>query len=147
MAFQQHRRPLMQCLLKEFKTIQEEEYTEELVTQGLPLMFEILRASKVRGSYHHCCHVSQEPAGLPSATRPPTPRPELMLQPQPQLLLDYLRCHFREQLGYRGQWEKFLLIWQVNANSRDRQHPLTPTAVSQLVCFFLFLFLSLGHTS
>ncbi|XP_059042755.1 ankyrin repeat and BTB/POZ domain-containing protein 3 isoform X2 [Mustela nigripes] len=45
-AFQQHRRPLIQCLLKEFKTIQEEEYTEELVTQGLPLMFEILKASK-----------------------------------------------------------------------------------------------------
>lgn len=49
-AFQQHRRPLIQCLLKEFKTIQEEEYTEELVTQGLPLMFEILKASKVRGA-------------------------------------------------------------------------------------------------
>lgn len=48
-AFQQHRRPLIQCLLKEFKTIQEEEYTEELVTQGLPLMFEILKASKVQG--------------------------------------------------------------------------------------------------
>lgn len=48
-AFQQHRRPLIQCLLKEFKTIQEEEYTEELVTQGLPLMFEILKASKVGG--------------------------------------------------------------------------------------------------
>lgn len=47
-AFQQHRRPLIQCLLKEFKTIQEEEYTEELVTQGLPLMFEILKASKVQ---------------------------------------------------------------------------------------------------
>lgn len=48
-AFQQHRRPLIQGLLKEFKTIQEEEYTEELITQGLPLMFEILKASKVRG--------------------------------------------------------------------------------------------------
>ncbi|XP_050995675.1 ankyrin repeat and BTB/POZ domain-containing protein 3 isoform X2 [Acomys russatus] len=45
-AFQQHRRPLIQCLLKEFKTIQEEEYTEELISQGLPLMFEILKASK-----------------------------------------------------------------------------------------------------
>ncbi|XP_054844406.1 ankyrin repeat and BTB/POZ domain-containing protein 3 isoform X3 [Eublepharis macularius] len=45
-AFQQHRRPLIQCLLKEFKSIQEEEYTEELVIQGLPLMFEILKASK-----------------------------------------------------------------------------------------------------
>ncbi|XP_064417430.1 ankyrin repeat and BTB/POZ domain-containing protein 3-B isoform X2 [Latimeria chalumnae] len=45
-SFRQHRRPLIQCLLKEFNSIQEEEYTEELVTQGLPLMFEILRASK-----------------------------------------------------------------------------------------------------
>lgn len=43
--------PLIQCLLKEFKTIQEEEYTEELVTQGLPLMFEILKASKVWGGW------------------------------------------------------------------------------------------------
>ncbi|XP_067165023.1 ankyrin repeat and BTB/POZ domain-containing protein 3 isoform X9 [Apteryx mantelli] len=47
-SFQQHRRPLIQCLLKEFKSIQEEEYTEELITQGLPLMFEILKASKIR---------------------------------------------------------------------------------------------------
>lgn len=46
-SFQQHRRPLIQCLLKEFKSIQEEEYTEELITQGLPLMFEILKARKV----------------------------------------------------------------------------------------------------
>ncbi|XP_070612335.1 ankyrin repeat and BTB/POZ domain-containing protein 3 isoform X2 [Erythrolamprus reginae] len=45
-SFQQHRRPLIQCLLKEFKSIQEEEYTEELITQGLPLMIEILKASK-----------------------------------------------------------------------------------------------------
>ncbi|XP_074681918.1 ankyrin repeat- and BTB/POZ domain-containing protein 3 isoform X3 [Strix aluco] len=48
-SFQQHRRPLIQCLLKEFKSIQEEEYTEELITQGLPLMFEILKASKFLG--------------------------------------------------------------------------------------------------
>lgn len=44
-------------MLKEFKTIQEEEYTEELVTQGLPLMFEILKASKVQkrgGGYWGC---------------------------------------------------------------------------------------------
>lgn len=57
-AFQQHRRPLIQCLLKEFKTIQEEEYTEELITQGLPLMFEILKASKVRGGAGPCGHVA-----------------------------------------------------------------------------------------
>ncbi|KAK1168910.1 ankyrin repeat and BTB/POZ domain-containing protein BTBD11-A-like isoform X1 [Acipenser oxyrinchus oxyrinchus] len=45
-SFLQHRRPLIQCLLKEFSSIEEEEYTEEIITHGLPLMFEILRASK-----------------------------------------------------------------------------------------------------
>ncbi|XP_011605635.1 ankyrin repeat- and BTB/POZ domain-containing protein 3-B isoform X2 [Takifugu rubripes] len=45
-CFCQHRRPLIQGLLKEFSCIEEEEYTEELVTHGLPLMFQILRASK-----------------------------------------------------------------------------------------------------
>ncbi|KAG9335193.1 hypothetical protein JZ751_005542 [Albula glossodonta] len=45
-CFQQHRRPLIQGLLKEFSCIQEEEYTEELITHGLPLLFQILRASK-----------------------------------------------------------------------------------------------------
>nr|XP_055030110.1 ankyrin repeat and BTB/POZ domain-containing protein 3-B isoform X2 [Misgurnus anguillicaudatus] len=45
-CFLQHRRPLIQGLLKEFSTIEEEEYTEELITHGLPLMFQILRASK-----------------------------------------------------------------------------------------------------
>ncbi|KAM9807541.1 ankyrin repeat- and BTB/POZ domain-containing protein 3-B isoform 1-T1 [Neosynchiropus ocellatus] len=45
-CFLQHRRPLIQGLLKEFSCIEEEEYTAELVTHGLPLMFQILRASK-----------------------------------------------------------------------------------------------------
>uniref|UniRef100_A0A3Q3PYF5 BTB domain-containing protein n=1 Tax=Monopterus albus TaxID=43700 RepID=A0A3Q3PYF5_MONAL len=45
-CFHQHRRPLIQGILKEFSCIEEEEYTEELVTHGLPLMFQILRASK-----------------------------------------------------------------------------------------------------
>ncbi|XP_023811890.1 ankyrin repeat and BTB/POZ domain-containing protein BTBD11-B isoform X2 [Oryzias latipes] len=45
-CFHQHRRPLIQGLLKEFSCIDEEEYTEELVTHGLPLMAQILRASK-----------------------------------------------------------------------------------------------------
>uniref|UniRef100_A0A3P9KJ26 BTB (POZ) domain containing 11b n=1 Tax=Oryzias latipes TaxID=8090 RepID=A0A3P9KJ26_ORYLA len=45
-CFHQHRRPLIQGLLKEFSCIDEEEYTEELVTHGLPLMSQILRASK-----------------------------------------------------------------------------------------------------
>uniref|UniRef100_A0AAY4BNC2 BTB domain-containing protein n=1 Tax=Denticeps clupeoides TaxID=299321 RepID=A0AAY4BNC2_9TELE len=45
-CFMQHRRPLIQGLLKDFSCIEEEEYTEELITHGLPLMFQILRASK-----------------------------------------------------------------------------------------------------
>ncbi|KAM6895485.1 ankyrin repeat and BTB/POZ domain-containing protein 3-A isoform 3-T3 [Xenentodon cancila] len=45
-CFIQNRRPLIQGLLKDFSCIQEEEYTEELITHGLPLMFQILRASK-----------------------------------------------------------------------------------------------------
>uniref|UniRef100_A0AAR2KAM7 BTB domain-containing protein n=1 Tax=Pygocentrus nattereri TaxID=42514 RepID=A0AAR2KAM7_PYGNA len=45
-CFVQQRRPLIQGLLKDFSCIQEEEYTEELITHGLPLMFQILRASK-----------------------------------------------------------------------------------------------------
>uniref|UniRef100_A0A4W6G3R6 BTB (POZ) domain containing 11a n=1 Tax=Lates calcarifer TaxID=8187 RepID=A0A4W6G3R6_LATCA len=45
-CFIQHRRPLIQGLLKDFSCIQEEEYTEELITHGLPLMFQILRTSK-----------------------------------------------------------------------------------------------------
>lgn len=46
-CFIQHRRPLIQGLLKDFSCIQEDEYTEELLTHGLPLMFQILRTSKV----------------------------------------------------------------------------------------------------
>ncbi|XP_076861201.1 ankyrin repeat- and BTB/POZ domain-containing protein 3-A isoform X2 [Brachyhypopomus gauderio] len=45
-CFVQQRRPLIQGLLKDFSCIQEDEYTEELITHGLPLMFQILRASK-----------------------------------------------------------------------------------------------------
>ncbi|XP_067855290.1 ankyrin repeat and BTB/POZ domain-containing protein 3-B [Heptranchias perlo] len=45
-AFLQHRRLVIQCLLKEFNTIREDEYSEPLLLQGLPLMFHILKASK-----------------------------------------------------------------------------------------------------
>uniref|UniRef100_A0AAQ4S5Z2 BTB domain-containing protein n=1 Tax=Gasterosteus aculeatus aculeatus TaxID=481459 RepID=A0AAQ4S5Z2_GASAC len=45
-CFVQHRRPLIQGLLKDFCCIQEDEYTAELITHGLPLMFQILRSSK-----------------------------------------------------------------------------------------------------
>uniref|UniRef100_A0A3B4BJY8 BTB domain-containing protein n=1 Tax=Periophthalmus magnuspinnatus TaxID=409849 RepID=A0A3B4BJY8_9GOBI len=45
-CFMHHRRPLIQGLLKDFSCIKEDEYTEELITHGLPLMFQILRTSK-----------------------------------------------------------------------------------------------------
>ncbi|KAL7992279.1 hypothetical protein Chor_016535 [Crotalus horridus] len=45
-TFYQSRYSLVQNLLREFVTIKEEEYNEELVTDGLKLMFEILRTSK-----------------------------------------------------------------------------------------------------
>lgn len=57
-CFIQHRRPLIQGLLKDFCCIQEEEYTEELITHGLPLMFQILRSSKVTGAFFHV-HVNK----------------------------------------------------------------------------------------
>ncbi|XP_039212780.1 ankyrin repeat and BTB/POZ domain-containing protein 2 [Crotalus tigris] len=45
-TFYQSRYSLVQNLLREFVTIKEEEYNEELVNDGLKLMFEILRTSK-----------------------------------------------------------------------------------------------------
>nr|XP_020469311.1 ankyrin repeat and BTB/POZ domain-containing protein BTBD11-A isoform X3 [Monopterus albus] len=57
-CFIQHRRTLIQGLLKDFSCIQEEEYTEELITHGLPLMFQILRTSKVTEAFVHV-HVNK----------------------------------------------------------------------------------------
>jgi len=37
----------VQTLLREFVTIKEEDYNEELVNEGLQLMFEVLKTSKV----------------------------------------------------------------------------------------------------
>uniref|UniRef100_A0A803TPI0 Ankyrin repeat and BTB domain containing 2 n=1 Tax=Anolis carolinensis TaxID=28377 RepID=A0A803TPI0_ANOCA len=45
-TFYQSRYSVVQNLLREFVTIKEEEYNEELVHDGLQLMFEILRTSK-----------------------------------------------------------------------------------------------------
>ncbi|XP_043565790.1 ankyrin repeat and BTB/POZ domain-containing protein BTBD11-B [Chiloscyllium plagiosum] len=57
-AFLQHRRLVIQCILKEFNTIKEEEYSDQaLLLQGLPLLFQILRASKNEA-------ISQQLAGI-----------------------------------------------------------------------------------
>ncbi|XP_006642520.1 ankyrin repeat and BTB/POZ domain-containing protein 2 [Lepisosteus oculatus] len=45
-SHQQSRTSVTLTLLREFSTIREEDYCEELVSQGLPLMFSILRTSK-----------------------------------------------------------------------------------------------------
>lgn len=46
-AQQQSRAGVTLSLLREFTTVREEDYCEELVTTGLPLMFNILRTTKV----------------------------------------------------------------------------------------------------
>jgi len=46
-ATQQSRAGVTLSLLREFTTIREEDYCTELVTLGLPLMFHILRTTKV----------------------------------------------------------------------------------------------------
>ncbi|MGH0156897.1 UNVERIFIED_CONTAM: hypothetical protein FKN15_032559 [Acipenser sinensis] len=45
----QCRGPVTLTLLREFTAIKEDDYCEELVSEGLPLMFSILRSSKCRG--------------------------------------------------------------------------------------------------
>lgn len=48
-SFSQSRNSVMQSLLRDFSSIREEEYNEELVTEGLQLLFDILKTSKVSG--------------------------------------------------------------------------------------------------
>lgn len=50
-TFSQSRYSVVQTLLREFVTIKEEDYNEELVTEGLQLMFDILKTSKVSQSF------------------------------------------------------------------------------------------------
>uniref|UniRef100_A0AAV2L7A9 BTB domain-containing protein n=1 Tax=Knipowitschia caucasica TaxID=637954 RepID=A0AAV2L7A9_KNICA len=81
-CFLQHRRPLIQGLLKEFSCIEEEEYTEELITHGLPLMFQILRASKNEV-------ISQQLAAIFTQCYGPYPIPKLVeIKRKPSSRLD-----------------------------------------------------------
>lgn len=50
-TFSQSRYSVVQTLLREFVTIKEEDYNEELVSEGLQLMFDILKTSKVSQSF------------------------------------------------------------------------------------------------
>lgn len=50
-SYYQCRYPVMQYLLREFTTIKEEDYNEELIQEGLPLMFDMLRVSKVECTF------------------------------------------------------------------------------------------------
>lgn len=45
-AFVQHRRPVIQCLLREFGSLKEEDVQRQLLLECLPLLFDILRVSK-----------------------------------------------------------------------------------------------------
>lgn len=53
-TFSQSRYSVVQTLLREFVTIKEEDYNEELVSEGLQLMFDILKTSKVSQSFITC---------------------------------------------------------------------------------------------
>ena len=46
-AVQLHRKAVVQCLLRDFGSIKIEEYDDEFVDEGLPLMFDIFKHSKV----------------------------------------------------------------------------------------------------
>uniref|UniRef100_A0AAY4CLJ6 Ankyrin repeat and BTB/POZ domain-containing protein 2 n=1 Tax=Denticeps clupeoides TaxID=299321 RepID=A0AAY4CLJ6_9TELE len=68
-AQQQTRLQVMLSLLRDFTTIREEDYCEELISLGLPLMFHILRTSKNDAITHqlacifsHCYGSAPQPA-------------------------------------------------------------------------------------
>ncbi|XP_072290867.1 ankyrin repeat and BTB/POZ domain-containing protein 2 [Eucyclogobius newberryi] len=68
-AQQQSRAGVTLSLLREFTTIKEEDYCEELVTKGLPLMFNILRTTKNDAIIHQLASIFSHcygPAPLPS---------------------------------------------------------------------------------
>ncbi|XP_035380737.1 ankyrin repeat and BTB/POZ domain-containing protein BTBD11-B isoform X1 [Electrophorus electricus] len=81
-CFLQNRRPLIQVLLKDFSCIEEEGYREELVTQALPLMFQICRGSKNEV-------ISQQLAGIFTQCYGPYPIPKLTeIKRKPSARLD-----------------------------------------------------------
>lgn len=58
---------MVQSLLRDFSSIKEEEYNEELVTEGLRLMFDILKTSKVSMARRLCPALRVPPVAEPTA--------------------------------------------------------------------------------
>uniref|UniRef100_A0A2K6ATR0 Ankyrin repeat and BTB/POZ domain-containing protein 2 n=1 Tax=Macaca nemestrina TaxID=9545 RepID=A0A2K6ATR0_MACNE len=96
-SFSQSRYSVVQSLLRDFSSIKEEEYNEELVTEGLQLMFDILKTSKndsviqqLAAIFTHCYGSSPIPSipevrkTLPArlGERPP-PAPRIATRPPP----------------------------------------------------------------
>lgn len=88
-AHQQSRTGITLSLLREFTTIREEDYCEELVSVGLPLMFSILRTSKV-------------------SIRPWTPRSSMFSDACCNVLLPVLSLSSRTML-LCSSWQLFLV--------------------------------------
>ncbi|XP_041054267.1 ankyrin repeat and BTB/POZ domain-containing protein 2 [Carcharodon carcharias] len=79
-SYHQCRYPVMHYLLREFTAIKEEDYNEELIHEGLPLMFDILRVSKndtlnqqLASIFVHCYGNGPIPS-IPESKRMPPPR-------------------------------------------------------------------------
>lgn len=76
-SFSQSRYSVVQSLLRDFSSIKEEEYNEELVTEGLQLMFDILKTSKVSD-------IGQVPTlSLPGSRARPRPQTHSRQTPAP----------------------------------------------------------------
>lgn len=92
-AQQQSRTGITMSLLREFTTIREEDYCEELVSVGLPLMFNILRTSKVNMRHH---------------TRPVPPCPSMFSDVSCNVPLPVLSLSSRMML-LCSSWQLFLV--------------------------------------
>lgn len=83
-SFSQSRYSVVQSLLRDFSSLKEEEYNEELVTEGLQLMFNILKTSKVSVAGQVPPHAQE--ACIPRARSPePDHRPDTGTPPRTQV--------------------------------------------------------------
>ncbi|XP_033266226.1 ankyrin repeat and BTB/POZ domain-containing protein 2 isoform X2 [Orcinus orca] len=93
-SFSQSRYSVVQSLLRDFGSIKEEEYNEELVTEGLQLMFDILKTSKndsviqqLAAIFMHCYGSSPIPS-IPELRKTLPARLGSSVTPSPSLLAD-----------------------------------------------------------